>query len=148
MYAKIVAGVLTAVLFGTGIGWAQDSDAPWTRYFSLEWSAGQANGQPVIEGYITNNHVIPADRIRLLIELLDSSGRVVAGTVGYVDEWVPPQGRGYFYTAVPGPAGGASYRVTVPSWSWRPFPGHSFLRSKPRYHVRALDATGQQTALK
>lgn len=144
MYAKIVAGVLTAVLLGTSVGWAQDSDASWARYFSLEWNAAQAKGQPVIKGYITNNHLIPADRIRLLIEVLDSSGRVVASTVGYVDEWVPPRGRGYFYTLVPGPAGGASYRVAVHSWSWRFFPGHSFLRSMPReFSIAASEPGGR-----
>jgi hypothetical protein len=121
MYAKIVAGLLTAVFLGTGIGWARDFAAPPAGYFSLQWEAQQAkNGQPAVRGHITNNYTLWADNVRLRLEALDSAGQVIAGTIGYVDECVPPNGRGYFY--VPAPARGASYRVAVQSWSWRTSP--------------------------
>lgn len=118
MHAKIIAAVLTAVLLGTGVGWAQNFGAPPDRFFRLEWEAEQARaGQRVVTGHVYNDHVLWADNVRLLVEVLDHAGRVVAKTIGYVHRWVPPSGRAYFW--VPVPPDGAAYRVTVQSVDWR-----------------------------
>lgn len=118
MCAKVAAGMLMAVLLGTGFGWAQSATTRSAGYFSLEWEVGPTrSGQPAITGYVSNDFSLWAANIRLLVEALDSSGRAVASTIGYFDEWMAPKGRGYFY--VPAPEGGVSYRVMVQSWSWR-----------------------------
>jgi hypothetical protein len=116
MYAKIVVAVLTAAFLGTGVAWAQGFAR--AGYFSLEWGVGKArSGQLVITGYISNNFSLWADNVRLLVEVLDPADRVVANTIGYVDGWVQPNDRAYFW--VPVPAGGVAYRVTVHSFNWR-----------------------------
>lgn len=120
LYGKIVAVVLTALLLGTAAGWAQNFGAPLDRFFRLEWEAGLARGgQGVVSGYLYNDHGLWADNVRLLVEVLDSSGRMVASPVGYIHGWVPPKGRAYFEVRVPGPASGGHYRVTVHLWDWR-----------------------------
>lgn len=118
MHSKILAAALGAVILGTSVGWAQNFGAPLDRFFRLEWEAEQArSGQRVVTGYLYNDHGLWADNVRLLVEVLDPAGRVVAKTIGYVNGWVPPKGRAYFEVLVP--AGGVAYRVTVQSFDWR-----------------------------
>ncbi|MEX2223137.1 MAG: hypothetical protein WEG40_15200 [Candidatus Rokuibacteriota bacterium] len=84
----------------------------------LDWEAGTTRrGKPVIQGYVLNDHGRPAADVRLLVETLDTSGAVVARTIGFVHGVVNFNDRAYF--EVPLKAPGASYRVTVTSLDWR-----------------------------
>lgn len=75
------------------------------------------SGRPIVTGYVHNDHHgLWADRIHLLIEVLDGAGRVVARETGYVHGLIPPKDRVYFEASVP--QGGASVRVTVEAFDW------------------------------
>ena len=51
----------------------------------LDWEAGVTRrGQPVIRGYVINDHGRPAADVRLLVESLDASGAVVGRAIGFV----------------------------------------------------------------
>lgn len=115
MYARSAAALMVAVIFGTGVGWAQTL---YERHFRLEWEAGQArNGRPTVTGYLYNTHpTLAARSIQLLVEQLDPSGQVVSKTLKYVDDEIPPAGRAYFEVPVPA---AATYRVLVQYSDWR-----------------------------
>jgi hypothetical protein len=84
----------------------------------LEWDAGQtARGHPVIAGYVYNDYMRAANNVRLLVEALDDSGKVVDCGYGFVTGIVPVFGRSYF--DVPLKTAGSSYRVRVTSFEWR-----------------------------
>ena len=83
--------------------------------FRVEWQAGQNRKGPVVEGYVYNKAMRGADHMRLKIDQLDGSGRVLGTTTAVVLGTVPLDGRAYFSAPVP-PA--ASYRVQPYSWDW------------------------------
>jgi hypothetical protein len=110
--------LLTAlvVLVGAGRIWAQ-LYAPETieQDFRVDWQVGQNRKGPMIEGYVYNNAMRTAEHMRLKIDQLDGSGRVLGSTTAVVLGTVPLDGRAYFSASVP-PA--ASYRVQPYSWDW------------------------------
>ncbi len=84
----------------------------------LEWDASQTRGgRPMVAGYIYNDYGRPANNVRLLVETLDGSGRVIDRAFGFVRGIVPVFNRSYWVVPVKTP--GASYRVTVTSFEWR-----------------------------
>ena len=64
-----------------------------------------------------NDYGRPANNVRLLVETLDGSGRVIDRAFGFVRGIVPVFNRSYWVVPVKTP--GASYRVTVTSFEWR-----------------------------
>jgi hypothetical protein len=85
------------------------------RYFTIEWQTTQGRRGPVLEGYVYSQANLYADRVRLSIELLDASGKVVGTTTTWVLGGVPPGNRAWFSTPVP-PA--ARYQVEILSFDW------------------------------
>lgn len=85
------------------------------QYFRLEWQTSSAPRGTMLEGYIYNDSALFADRMRLSIEVLDASGKVVDTRTTWVLGGVPPRNRAYFTTPVP-PA--ARYQVEVLSFDW------------------------------
>ena len=83
--------------------------------FRVEWQAGQNRKGPTVDGYVYNKGMRAAEHMRLKIDQLDSSGRVLGTTTAVVLGTVPLDGRAYFSALVP-PA--ASYRVQPYSWDW------------------------------
>lgn len=73
-------------------------------------------GGPVLSGVIYNETGNRAGDVRLRIEVLDGSGQVIGETTGWAYGVVPANGRGYF--SIPITQKGASYRVTVVSFTW------------------------------
>lgn len=73
-------------------------------------------GGPVLSGVIYNETGNRAGDVRLRIEVLDASGQVIGETTGWAYGVVPANGRGYF--SIPIKQKGASYRVTVVSFTW------------------------------
>jgi hypothetical protein len=64
---------------------------------------------------VYNKAMRTAEHMRLKIDQLDGSGRVLGTTTAVVLGTVPLDGRAYFSASVP-PA--ASYRVQPYSWDW------------------------------
>ena len=84
------------------------------RYMRVEASTTQGRRGPVVSGYVHNLYGNPMDRVRLVLETLDASGKMTSSTIVYVLGTVPVSGRAYFET--PAPAGGVNYRVRVLSF--------------------------------
>lgn len=85
------------------------------RYFRIEYQAASTARGHVLEGFVYNEAALLADRMRLSIEGLDASGRVVGTTTTWVLGGVPPGNRTWFQARVP-PA--ATYRVEILSFDW------------------------------
>ena len=86
------------------------------RYFKLEWQAVDTNGRPTVWGRVRNEYGFTANKVRLLIDSLDTSGAVTAQTIAYVPFAVTPGTGAYFEARVP--PGAASYRVSIFEWDW------------------------------
>jgi hypothetical protein len=90
----------------------------WQRYFKIDWAPATHHGKAGIEGHIRNDGILPAARIRLLVDALDASGNVVdQHLVWLLSPDLTPGTRGYFEASFPGPA--VSYRVSVYSFDWQ-----------------------------
>jgi hypothetical protein len=93
----------------------------YEQWFRLDWTLDQeASGAPRISGYIYNDYIFDAGRMRLLVQALDPAG----GIVGQRLEWahsVPALSRAYF-EASRLPAAD-HYRVTV--WTFEFLQGPS-----------------------
>jgi hypothetical protein len=98
-------------------------DTGWERHFALSWAPAQRAGQPVVSGKIDNVSPYTFDRLRVLVEALDESGRVTARRVA----WVPGilGGSGHHWFEIPmEPA--ARYRVRVFSYERLESPSDGF----------------------
>jgi hypothetical protein len=65
---------------------------------------------------VSNDWGFAATRVQLLVEALDSSGRIESQTVSWLGHPVPPGSRVYFEVRAPRPA--ATYRVRVFAFDW------------------------------
>jgi hypothetical protein len=83
----------------------------WERYFEVSWEPFERRGRPHLSGYVVNKYGATATRVKLLVESLDSAGRIVAQRVEWLGDTVPVFSRTYFEVPVPQPA--PSYRVSV-----------------------------------
>ena len=110
--AAVLASVLLASTALAGPNYAPGSlDA----YFTIEWQTTTGARGPVLEGFVHNRAHMMADRMRLSIDLLDGSGKVVGTRTTWVLGGVPPGNRTWFSTPVP-PA--ARYQVEILSFDW------------------------------
>ncbi|SRR5437762_725613 len=112
-----IAALTVAALLTSAAGVSAQIYAPQSleRYFRLEWEVSHGKKGPAIEGYVYNKGPRPAERMRLQIERLDASGRVVGSSTVWVLGGVPMDGRAYFSASVPDATG---YRVQVLSFDW------------------------------
>jgi hypothetical protein len=88
----------------------------WERFFKISWEAWERNGQAVVGGYIANGWGFPAMKLRLLVEGLDGSGRVVTQEVGWLGTALTPGMTAYF--EVPVRQRSSRYRVSVFAFDW------------------------------
>jgi len=113
------AAVFAAIILAIGIPrvWPQIySQQSLDRSFRVDFEVRADPQRPTISGYVYNFEPgYIADRMTLLIERLDASGRVIGTSTTWVLGGVPPGNRAYFTTRVE-PA--ASYRVRVNSFDW------------------------------
>src|SRR3982751_2611649 len=76
---------------------AQTSDfgagTPEARYFRVDAAVSAARRGPQVEGYVYNLYDAQAMRVRLNVEALDGTGRLLERRVAYVPLDVPPRGR-------------------------------------------------------
>ena len=112
-----IAAFTVAALLTSAAGVSAQDYAPQSleRYFRLEWEVTRGRKGPAIEGYVYNAAMRPADRMRLQIERLDASGKIVGSTTIWVFGGVPVNSRAYFSASVPD---ATSYRVQVLSFDW------------------------------
>jgi hypothetical protein len=88
----------------------------WERFFTLEWEALEHGGRPVVGGYIKNEAGFTAMKVRLLVDALDASGRIVDQRVSWLGGQLTAGMRAYF--EVPAPPRAAAYRVSVFAYDW------------------------------
>jgi hypothetical protein len=88
----------------------------WERFFTLTWETSQDRGQPIVGGYIKNDGGFAARRVQLLVEAVDTSGRVTGQRVSWLGSALTPGMRAYFEAPAPAPA--ATYRVSVFAYDW------------------------------
>jgi len=112
--ALVLAAVVSLVVGSAAA--ANYTQETLDRYPRIDYHVEPRAAQPVVSGYVYNMHPgLPADRMQLAIEALDSSGKVVGSSSTWVLGGVPVGGRGYFSAPVV-PA--ASYRVQVLFLDW------------------------------
>jgi hypothetical protein len=108
--------LLLCLLAGGAAAVLAQSTSDADRFFGLEWANGERRGRPNVNGYVVNNYRVRAANMRLLVESLDATGKVLDTTSGAIAD-VPPGGRVYF--EVPVKQKTARSRVTITGWEWR-----------------------------
>ena len=120
-----IAAVLLAVLGGCATlsaphtwqpGNLQPLTVGWEQYFRIQWTATPERGGSLIDGYITNTWGFPAQRVRVLVNGYDGTGKQVGQVIAWGPNEINPGSRVYFDVQVPG--GAASYEVSIFSWNW------------------------------
>ena len=116
MWRRITALTVAALLTGA-VGVSAQIYAPESlaRDFRLEWEVTRGRKGPKVEGYVYNQAMRTAEHMRLQIERLDASGKVVGSSTVWVFGTVRVDGRAYFSASVPD---AASYRVQVLEFDW------------------------------
>ena len=114
-----VAALTLALMAATGVA-AQDFGAgtPESRYFRIDSAVATGRHGPQDEGYVYNVYDAHAERVRLRMEALDATGRVLDTRTVFVPSDVPARGRAFFQAPVP--AGTASARLSVLNFEWAP----------------------------
>jgi hypothetical protein len=115
---RLVLAALLLVLLAADGALAISSPSGIDSRLRFEWDVRQGrSGRPGIVGYLYNDYMRAATDVRLLVETLDASGRVIDRAYGFVVGGVPAFNRTPF--DVPLKTAGASYRITVTSYDWR-----------------------------
>ena len=95
----------------------ETSQTGFERYFRVEWVTGEsARGVPMFTGYVFNQHVYPAEGLRLFVDELDNFGQPILRKTVYVPS-ILPGSRSYFEVPITGTA--KNYRVGLYGWEWR-----------------------------
>ena len=116
MRTALAAVTFAALLLGAGGASAQlYAPESLARYFRIEWQAARAVRGPVVEGYVYNQGALQVERMQLVIERLDGSGKVAGSSTVWVLGGVPLGGRAWFRASV---AEAAGYRVQVLAFDW------------------------------
>ena len=114
--AAAVFAVITLAVGSPNVAADNYAQQSLDRVFRIEFEVRTDPQRPTISGYVYNQEGgYFADRVTLLIERLDASGKVTGSSTTWVLGGVPPGNRSYFSTRVE-PA--ASYRVRVNSFDW------------------------------
>ena len=107
-----VSGLL---LLGVVEGAAAQSPTDVARQLRVEWEPGSDKwGPPRLVGHIYNDSTYRIGSVRLRVETLDSSDRVVGETLAWVYVSVPARSRAYF--SVRRLSGSEVFRLTVESF--------------------------------
>lgn len=112
------------VLLLLGVAAGQSSTAPilephvrgWERHFTITWETREKGNRPVVDGYVRNDAGFTAMKVQLLVDGLDSTGRIVNQRVIWFGPALTPGTRAYF--EVPGVPGTSQYRVSVFAFDW------------------------------
>src|SRR6266571_370490 len=117
MWRRITALTVAALLTGAvGVSAQIYTPESLERDFRLEWAVTRGRKGPKVEGYVYNQAMRTAEHMRLQIERLDASAKVVGSSTVWVFGTVRVDGRAYFSASVPD---AASYRVRVLAFDWK-----------------------------
>jgi len=92
------------------------ANATDTADFTVTAEPGHWRKDSVVQGYIYNKRALAASRIRLRVDSLDATGKVVASDVRPVDQDIPANDRIFYQVPTPGPA--PTYRAQVDYVFW------------------------------
>lgn len=123
----VAASLLLAVLMAAPLGAVERLTplvAGWEQFFKLDWQVDERRQQPLVWGHLLNDWGMPAGKIQLLVEGLDSSGALVGQKVAWFGSTLTPGMRGYFEVPVPWKA--PTYRVSVFAFDWIQAGGDQF----------------------
>ena len=116
--SRVAVGMLVAGLVGCATTDTQPSATVTSlvpdvqRWFKVEWTAApERDGERRLSGYVQSAIKEPVNKVQLLAQALDGSGKVVAQRLEWVPETIPAYGRQYFDIPKMPPA--PEYRVTV-----------------------------------
>jgi hypothetical protein len=85
------------------------------RQLRVEWEPGSDRwGPPRLVGHVYNDSTFRIGSVRLRVETLDGSDRVIGETLAWIYVNVPARDRAYF--SVRRPSGGEVFRLTVESF--------------------------------
>ena len=108
---------LIALLAGTEAAIAQDSGTTKLPYLRVEWQLESTRGAyRNFCGRVYNDRQVPARTVIILFEGFDGAGQQVSRRFGEVIGGVQASSYSIFCLLVP--AGGTTYRVTVPTVDW------------------------------
>ena len=82
------------------------------RWLKIDWTAERT----MVSGRIYNQYGSAADKVKILVEALDASGRVMATRYEWIGGVIPALGNRYF--AVSELPAAEHYRVTVASYTF------------------------------
>jgi hypothetical protein len=82
----------------------------WEQHFTVSWGAIQRRGRPEVEGYVDNRSPYRVGNVRVLVDSLDATGRIVDQRLSWILGEVGGGSRVYFEVPV---TSAASYRVRV-----------------------------------
>ena len=120
MHSRLLVSTVLVGILLTGAAVSAQSLAPhvpaWERYFDVTWTPFERQGRPWLSGHIVSKWGETATGVKLLVESLDPSGKIVAQRVEWIGGTVPVFSRAYF--EVPAPPAAASYRVQVYSFDF------------------------------
>ena len=85
----------------------------WEQHFSVTWDTVQRRGRLEVEGYVNDRSPYRVGNLRVLVDSLDDSGRIVDQRVSWVLGELGGDSRLYFEVPV---APAARYRVSVFSY--------------------------------
>jgi len=110
--AVIVGGMIVLGLAGAAAAQVQ---AEVARLLRVEWSPlSEEWTRPRLVGHVYNASTYRIGSVRLRLQSLDASDRVLREDLAWIYVDVPARGRAYF--SVNRPAGAQSFRVTVESF--------------------------------
>ncbi|HEX6209511.1 MAG TPA: FxLYD domain-containing protein [Methylomirabilota bacterium] len=116
MPAVIAVLLAVAALLPAGLeAGPLQADATIDEYFRLQWRVTPGPRGPEIAGHVDNVGNLPADRMEVLVERLDTAGTVVGSSRAWVMGVVAPQQRTYFTAQVPA---APAYRVRILTFDW------------------------------
>ena len=104
---------LALLLLGPAVN-AQEPGRPQPHSFRIEWARLPPTMRPGVEGYVYNDSRWRVTNVRLRVQAMDGSGRVVRESVAPVWGNVVPRERAFF--TLPALADGESYELAVVSF--------------------------------
>ena len=84
------------------------------HYLRVEAATIQGKRGPVVAGSVYNLYGHPMDRVRLVLETVDASGKATSNKFIYINGQIPVDGYSYFEE--PAPPAGTNYRVRALSF--------------------------------
>jgi hypothetical protein len=112
----LVVAALAGVASVAGMATAQDA-APRTATLTVEWGKRSSTWlRPAVEGYVYNPSSYRIGTVRLKVQLVDGTDRVVSQRTGWVYGNIPAGDRGYFVVPILPDDGDVTYRISVDSF--------------------------------